>query len=764
MFFPGATCKLEMHWRFLCVVMITSLWSLSAVVPAFAQEESATSSSDYGLVVDERALEVFELTASAEDITLGQDELIALLAEEPYLPSQDTVTAFAHDEEFAGLGVDIEMHSDHMIIKGLAEVAADSYSPWGVRFPMEIEGVVMQVQVEVQQRLDEYLVVFVDDLFPQGKMSSPEALAAVAAQEAAEMGGELLEVYDHIIGGYLIQIQPSQLVALRKRLVVKWVSPNMFGHQTTLQAGLPNWGLDRVDERFTPLDNKYDYGHDGSGVTVYVLDTGIRTTHNEFGGRASEGTDSISTTNTFPDCPGNPHGTYISSLIGGEKWGVAKGVDLVLMRAIGCNGVTTTNWLVSALNDVVALKQANPSQPMIANLSLTMEGRETTLDSAIAQATSAGVVVVSSTGDTDQDSCNFSPGRASESITVGASEKSGDRWETNNRSSDWGTCIDLFAPGKDVKGAGQGTNSSSRTESGTSPAAALVSGMAARYLSVFPNATAAQVEAELIAKATTNVLSNLGAGSPNRLLFWDEEHVPGVVYRSHVQNYAWLTWVSNDTMTGSTGQSRRAEAFQIKLNNLPTGIGICYDVDSRTFGWSGQACNGQMAGTTSQNKRAERIKIWLTGNTAPGCSVNYRVHMGGSGWQLPRSNGGIAGVDGDRIEALEVSLTPQCFLPPPPPPIPPVAHCTAIPSHGQSVVHSTLNASGSYDPNGNIVSYQWNLGLGNAVSFTHSFYNTGNSATLFPVSVTVTDNDGLTDTDICPVLVECPVNNPACPQ
>ena len=356
-------------------------------------------------------------------------------------------------------------------------------------------------------------------------------------------------------------------------------------------------------------------------------------------------------------------------------------------------------------------------------------------------------------------------GREPSAITVGATESNGDRWESNNDgSSDFGNCIDLWAPGKNVKGADNGGNNDTTTGSGTSPAAALVAGMAARYLSVFPDHTPAQVEAALIASATPNVLSNLGAGSPNRLLFWDEEQAPGVVYRSHVRHYGTLTWVSNGAMTGSTGQNRRAEAFEIKLNGLPAGIGICYDVDSRNNGWTGTQCNGNLAGTTGQNRRAERIKIWLTGNTASGCSVNYRVHSGGSGWQSPRSNGLTAGTDGVRIEALEVWLTSQCFLPPPPPQIPPVANCTAIPAHGQGTVNSTLNGSGSYDPNGTIVSYQWNLGLGNAVTFNHSFTNGGNSPMLFPVTLTVTDNHGLTDTDFCPVLVECPVNNPPCIQ
>lgn len=749
------------------LALITLVLGLTMAGTLVAEDEAGEGAAGYGLMVDDRALEAFQLSASSADgITLNQHDLVTLLGDEPFVPPSDSITAFAHDEDFAGLGVEVEMHSNHMLIHGLAGLAADSSSPWGVRFPMEIDGVPMEIRVVVNQRLDEYMVVFVDDLFPRGKFSSPEALADVATQEAAELGGEVLEVYDHVIGGYLIHLPPQQLVALRKRLVVKWVTPNMFGHQTTLQAGLPNWALDRVDERFSPLDNKYDYGHDGSGVTVYVLDTGLRTTHNEFGNRASQGTDYVATTNnTFPHCTGNPHGTYISSLIGGEKWGVAKGADLVAMRVIGCNGITRSNWISSALNDLVTLKQGNPNQPMVANLSLTMNGRDLTVDSAVTQATGAGITVVSSTSDAGLDSCDFSPGRNGDSITVGASEKNGDRWETNNNgTSSFGTCLDLFAPGKDVKGAGHGTNSSSRTESGTSASAALVSGMAARYLSVFPDALPAAVESELVNRATTGVLSNLGTGSPDRLLFWDEEQVPGVVYRSHVQNYAWLTWVSNGAMTGSTNQSRRAEAFEIKLNGLPSGIGICYDVDSRTSGWSGTRCNGQMAGTTSQNRRAERVRIWLTGNTAPGCSVNYRVHVGNSGWQSPRSNGAIAGTNNERIEALEVSLTSQCMLPPPPPPVPPVAHCTAIPSHGQSVVHSTLDASGSYDPNGTIVSYQWNLNLGTAPTFNHSFYNVGNTSTLYPVSVTVTDNDGLTDTDFCPVLVECPPSSPPCPQ
>lgn len=749
----------------LLIVVAAALFIFPSIT--FAQPDGDTTANDYGLVVDGRTLEAFAISATLDDGTvLSQGDVLALIGAETHVPSPDSVTSFAHLEDFSALGTEVEVHSGYTSIQGLADLAAGSRSPWGVKFPLQVEGATLQVEIEVYQKLDEYFAVFVDDLFPGGKMSSAEALRATAEQLAEEVGGQLLRVYDHIIGGALIRLPPEHLPLLHQSLQVSWVDPNKTGHQTTLQAGLPNWALDRVDERFTPLDNKYDYGHDGSGVTVYVLDTGIRLTHNEFGGRATQDTDFVTTDPNvnFPNCTGNGHGTTMASLIGGEKYGVAKGVDLVAMRVLDCNGFTDDGEVAAGLNEVTAQKLANPNRPMVANLSLAMNGRDTVVDFAVSQAVNAGVVVVASAGNDGEDSCNVSPGRTAEVINVGAVESQGDRWDDNDGTSAFGTCIDLYAPGKNVKGANNGTNSGSTSVKGTSPAAALVSGMAARYLSVYPDATPQQVETALVAAATSGVLNNLGNGSPDLMLFWDEEQVPGVVYRSHVRGFAWLTWVSNGAMTGSTGQSRRTEAFEIKLNDLPAGIGICYNVDSRNQGWTGVQCDGQMAGTTGQNLRAERIKIWLTGNTAAGCSVNYRAHVGNSGWQAPKSNGGIAGVDGERIEALEVSLTPQCMQVPPPPPVPPVAHCTAIPNYGQSTVHSTLDASGSYDPNGTIVSYQWNLGLGNAVTFNHTFTNVGNAPASFPVSVTVTDNDGLTDTDYCPVIVECPPSNPPCPQ
>ncbi len=220
--------------------------------------------------------------------------------------------------------------------------------------------------------------------------------------------------------------------------------------------------------------------------------------------------------------------------------------------------------------------------------------------------------------------------------------------------------------------------------------------------------------------------------------------------------------MANEGLTGTTGENRRTEAFQFAVNELPPGIGICYRVDSKGTSWGSIACNGAVAGTTGQHRRAERVQVWLTGNIAAGCEVQYRAQGNGYTWQAWVANSTSAGVNGVRIEALEARLTSQCFQTAPPPPIPPQADCTASPSSGYGPsLFSMFDASGSSDPDGTISTISWDfdfgipINSGNSSTATAIFPDDPNYNIYYQVKVTVTDNDGLTDSDYCPVQVFC---------
>lgn len=286
-----------------------------------------------------------------------------------------------------------------------------------------------------------------------------------------------------------------------------------------VQRNPQNHGLDRIDQRDLPLSNTYSVHEDGKGVTVYVVDTGIRTTHKDFGGRAVSGIDVIDG-GKADDC--NGHGTQVAGIIGGRTYGVAKAVKLVAVRVLDCNGNGTDAGIAKGLDWVV--KDHKPGQPAVINMSLG-GGASTVTDNAVKRAIADGITVVVAAGNDGQvllggltgasDSCYSSPSRVPDAITVAAVDKSDKR----SAYSSYGRCVDIFAPGNNILSDWNTSDTATQYESGTSQATPFVSGAAALYLSVNSKLSPAAVTAKILAAATTGKVKNAGSRSPNRLLF-----------------------------------------------------------------------------------------------------------------------------------------------------------------------------------------------------------------------------------------------------
>ncbi len=306
-------------------------------------------------------------------------------------------------------------------------------------------------------------------------------------------------------------------------------------------VGTP-WNLDRIDQRErTPADG-YTYDGDGTGVHVYVLDSGIRATHEEFQGRIGEGWDFVDDDADPDDLGPIAHGTGVASIIGGTDLGVAKDVTLHAVRVLNQRMSGSEEDAIAALHWVID----HHISPAIINMSFTTPNYYDEMAQAVQQAIDAGITVVASAGNTGSDACNYYPAGFPGVITVGATDRNDYRYVASGAESNIGSCVDLFAPGVDVEVADNSHDSSVTTSSGTTEAAPHVAGAAAIYLEAHPNATPAEVAQAIISQATQGVLNNIGQGSPNLLLFTsDLTDAPSCTE----------TVFEAESMTASTGQA-----------------------------------------------------------------------------------------------------------------------------------------------------------------------------------------------------------------
>lgn len=336
--------------------------------------------------------------------------------------------------------------------------------------------------------------------------------SAAGRDVAARYGAKISHTYGTVLNGYAVEASAAQAGRLaadsRVASVVQDSRLRLARARTNTQKDPPAWGLDRVDQAGLPLNRSYaSPGSAGAGVTVYVIDTGVRITNTDFGGRASYGWDFVGNDGLAGD--GNGHGTHVAGIIAGTRYGVAKKARVVSVRVLDDTGAGTTAQVIAGVDWVTA----HARRPAVANLSLGGY-HSPQLDTAVRNSIRAGVTYTVAAGNGGVPAARYSPADVPQALTVGAT----DRTDARAGFSDYGSAVDLFAPGVAITSDSNANDTARATYSGTSMAAPHVAGAAALFLSGHRRATPAQVAAALIAEAASGKVSDAGHGSPNRLL------------------------------------------------------------------------------------------------------------------------------------------------------------------------------------------------------------------------------------------------------
>ncbi|MDO7229233.1 S8 family peptidase [Acinetobacter nosocomialis] len=349
---------------------------------------------------------------------------------------------------------------------------------------------------------NQYIVILNKDIGPAKDF---------AQNIAKQHGGRILQSYDSALKGFAIYLPDTAgtafIEAMKKNPQVLSVENDTVVNIDATTQTNPDWGLDRIDQKALPLNSTYSYSQTGIGTTVYIVDTGILSTHQEFSGRVLSGYTAISDGNGTTDC--NGHGTHVAGTVGGTTYGVAKNVKLVPVRILGCDGSGASSNVIAGLDWILK----NGSKPAVVNMSLG-GAASSSLDSAVENLYNNGYVMVVAAGNSNTDACTSSPARTSNAITVAAT----DNTDTRASYSNYGSCVDIFAPGSQINSSWIGSNTATKVLNGTSMATPHVAGVVAELLQSTPTATPQTITSNLLNQATSDVVKN-PSGSPNRLLY-----------------------------------------------------------------------------------------------------------------------------------------------------------------------------------------------------------------------------------------------------
>lgn len=341
----------------------------------------------------------------------------------------------------------------------------------------------------------------------EGRASRSEGGKAVS--QARDHGARKVQRFTTAIEGFSAKLSDRAVEALRTNPDVAYIEADQRVAIDATQSPA-TWGLDRIDQRNLPLNNSYTYTPTGQGVTAYIIDTGVLGTHNEFTGRMAAGYTAINDGRGTTDC--NGHGTHVAGTVGGTTYGVAKKVTIRPVRVLDCNGSGSTSGVIAGVDWVTS--NHSSGTPAVANMSLG-GGVSSALDAAVNNSISDGVTYAVAAGNENTNACNGSPARVGAALTVGSTTST----DARSSFSNYGSCLDLFAPGSSITSAWYTSTSATNTISGTSMATPHVAGVAALYLQGSPSASPATVGSAITSTATTGVVTGAQTGSPNRLLY-----------------------------------------------------------------------------------------------------------------------------------------------------------------------------------------------------------------------------------------------------
>ncbi|MEU3406654.1 S8 family peptidase [Streptomyces sp. NPDC006670] len=456
------------------------------------------------------------------------------------------------------------------------------------------------------------------------KDSAARSTADSGKAVAHRYGAKIDRTYSAALNGYSVEVSEAQAKKLAADPAVASVVQNRTFTVDATQPSPPSWGLDRIDQRALPLDQSYTYPDKaGEGVTAYIIDTGVRITHQDLGGRASYGYDAIDNDNTAQD--GHGHGTHVAGTVAGNSYGVAKKAKIVGVRVLDNNGSGTTAQVVAGIDWVTR----NAVKPAVANMSLG-GGADSALDTAVRNSIASGITYGVAAGNESTDASTKSPARVAEAITVGATTNT----DAKASYSNYGSVLDVFAPGSSITSSWGTGDTATNTISGTSMATPHVVGAAALYLSQNPSATPAQVRDGLVAAATPNVVTGPGTGSPNRLLNVGTGTTPPTGPRfENTADYAVndnATVESPITVSGVTGNAPATLGVSVDIKHTYIGDlkvdlvapdGTLYNLHNRTGGSaddivktvtvnaSSEVANGVWKLRVSDNAAADTGKI-----------------------------------------------------------------------------------------------------------------------------------------------------------